>query len=197
MPTRSKVCPSASIRLQPWNWSSQGRRGRARRLLRGKSPLIFATRAARPITNRLRIASRCRRSACFQIRSLLRHARPTSCRTGQAMPAARDAISRTASARRPMPQRNWSPYLDSLHRACRFIERYDPGTTQGVIRPDEALSISWRSRPDGHRPAGAQRVRSGFGRGSGRDWQAVDISGALIVIGERRATRMAWTPTFR
>ena len=37
------------------------------------------------------------------------------------------------------------PYLDSLHRACRFIERYDPGTTQGVIRPDEALSISWRS----------------------------------------------------
>ena len=30
------------------------------------------------------------------------------------MPAVWDVISRTASARRPMPPRNWSPYLDSL-----------------------------------------------------------------------------------
>ena len=61
------------------------------------------------------------------------------------MPAASTAISRIDLVLQLTPPRNSSPYLDSLHRACRFIERYDPGTTQGVIRPDEALSISWRS----------------------------------------------------
>ena len=40
----------------------------------------------------------------------------TSCRTGPAMRAVWDVISRTASAQRPTPPKNSSPYLDSLRR---------------------------------------------------------------------------------
>src|SRR3546814_20746629 len=58
------------------------------------SPLIFATRAAKPITNRLLIVSRCRRSACSMGSITTTPRLPTSYRTGRAIPAAWDEIGR-------------------------------------------------------------------------------------------------------